>query len=177
MRVGNGRLVLLSGIVPALLTVALAIGRPAFLTQIDRRAYDGFVRAMPASPQDSSRVTVIDIDERSLAAIGQWPWSRDVIARQVTGLRDMGALVIALDVMFPESDRFQRIDSPSAEATDAALASALRQGRVVVGYAFTFNDTASRSTHCALSPLSMPVVQPGASNVEVPAFRATGVVC
>jgi CHASE2 domain-containing sensor protein len=177
LRVGNRWLVLLSGIAPALLTVALAVWRPPFLTQIDRRAYDGLVRALPASPQDSSRVTVIDIDERSLAAIGQWPWSRDIIARLVTELRDMGALVIALDVMFPESDRFQRLDPGNPEATDAALAAALQQGHVVVGYAFTFNDTANRPTHCAPSPLSMPVVQPGATNVEVPAFRATGVVC
>src|SRR4051812_49035025 len=100
-RVGNRRLVLLCGVIPALLTVALAIGRPVLLTQLDRRVYDGFLRALPASPQDSSRVTVIDIDERSLAAIGQWPWSRDVIAQLVNRLRDMGAVVIALDVIFP----------------------------------------------------------------------------
>ena len=49
------------------------------------------------------------------------------------------------------------------EATDAALASALHQGHVVVGYAFTFNDPARRPTHCALSPLGIPVVQPGAT--------------
>jgi adenylate cyclase len=176
-RVAGRRLVLLCGVVPALLTVGLAIWRPALLTQLDRRVYDGFLRGLPASPQDSSRVTVIDIDERSLAAIGQWPWSRDVIARLVTRLRDMGAVVIALDVMFPESDRFQPVDPAGSDENDAALASALQTGPVVVGYAFTFNDTANPSPNCPLRSLTIPVVQASASNTELPVFRATGVVC
>ena len=176
-RVADRRLVLLCGVVPALLTAALAIWHPVLLTQLDRRIYDGFLRELPASPQDSSRVIVVDIDERSLAAVGQWPWSRDVIARLVTRLREMGAVVIALDVIFPESDRFQRADSAPGDETDAALASALQQGHVVVGYAFTFNDTADPSPNCPLNPLAVPVVQSGASSAELPVFHATGVVC
>jgi len=176
-RVTGRRLVLLCGVLPALLTAALAIWRPVLLTQLDRRVYDGLLRALPATTQDSSRVTVIDIDERSLAAIGQWPWSRDVIAELVTRLREMGAIVVALDVIFPESDRFQRVDPEHTDETDAALASALRQGHVVVGYAFTFNDTTKASTNCALTPLTMPIVQSGAGTAELPVFRATGVIC
>jgi adenylate cyclase len=176
-RVPSRRLVLLCGVAPALFTAALAIWRPALLTQMDRRVYDGFLRELPATPQDSSRVTVIDIDERSLAAIGQWPWSRDVLAALVSRLREMGAVVIALDAIFPESDRFQRLDAGRADETDAALASALQQGHVVVGYAFTFNDASDAPTNCPLEPLTLPVLQSGASNVDVPAFRATGVLC
>jgi CHASE2 domain-containing sensor protein len=176
-RVAGRRLVLLCGVIPALLTVGVALRRPVLLTQLDRRIYDGFLRELPASPQDSSRVTVVDIDERSLAAVGQWPWSRDVIARLVTRLREMGAVVIALDVIFPESDRFQRVDSAPGDETDAALASALQQGHVVVGYAFTFSDDANASPNCPLSPLTMPVVQAGAGTAELPVFHATGVVC
>jgi CHASE2 domain-containing sensor protein len=175
-RVPGRRLVLLCGVVPALVTVALGIWRPVLLTQLDRRVYDGFLRELPASPQDSSRVTVVDIDERSLAAVGQWPWSRDVIARLVTRLREMGAVVIALDVIFPESDRFQRTDSAPSDEPDAALASVLQQGHVVVGYAFTFNETAN-SANCPLSPLKVPVVQPGPGTPELPVFHATGIVC
>ncbi len=170
-------LVLLCGVVPALLTVALALARPALLTQLDRRVYDGFLRGLPASPQDSSRVTVVDIDERSLAAVGQWPWSRDIVARLVTRLREMGAVVVALDVIFPEADRFQRLEPSRTDSTDAALASALQQGRVVVGYAFTFNDSTTAPASCGLTPLTMAVVQSGTANVELPVFRASGVVC
>jgi HD-GYP domain-containing protein (c-di-GMP phosphodiesterase class II)/CHASE2 domain-containing sensor protein len=174
-RVAGQRLVLLCGVAPALWTVALAIFSPSLFTPFDRRVYDGLLQSMP-KPAGAGRVAVVDIDERSLATVGQWPWSREVIARLVTRLRDMGAAVIAFDVVFPETDRFE--GEPSKEATtDAALADALRLGRVVVGYAFTFNNATVRSTDCALHPLAMPVMQHGESSVEVPAFRATGTIC
>jgi CHASE2 domain-containing sensor protein len=176
-RAAGGRLVLLCGLAPALLTIALAIWRPWVIAQIDRRVYDQFLHALPVSPQDDSRVTVIDIDERSVAAVGQWPWSRDVLAKLVIRLHEMGATVIALDVIFPESDRFQRVEPARNDDTDAALAAALRQARVIVGYAFTFNDRSTGSPGCAAEPLRMPIIQSSGSNLELPAFHATGVVC
>jgi HD-GYP domain-containing protein (c-di-GMP phosphodiesterase class II)/CHASE2 domain-containing sensor protein len=168
-------LVLLCGVAPALWTVALAIFTPSLFTQFDRRAYDGLLRSLPKPAP--SRVVVVDIDERSVATIGQWPWSRDVIARLVIGLRELGTRVIAFDVVFPETDRFDGTDPIRQANTDAALADALKQGRVVVGYAFTFNGPAHSSNDCALHPLAMPVVQAAGSNVDVPVFRATGTVC
>ncbi len=173
-RAAGRRLVLLCGVAPALWTVALAIFTPSLFTQFDRRVYDGLLRSLPKSAPH--RVAVIDIDERSVAAVGQWPWSRDVIARLVIGLRELGARVIAFDVVFPETDRFEGIDPLRQANTDAALADALRQGRVVIGYAFTFNGPA-HSTDCALHPLATPIVQSGSTNLDVPAFRATGTVC
>jgi len=175
-RVAGRRLVLLCGVGPALVTVALAIFNPSLFAQLDRRVYDGLLRALPR-PQTASPVAVVDIDERSLAAVGQWPWSREVIARLVTRLREMGARVIAFDVVFPETDRFDGTDPLRQATTDTAFADALRQGRVVVGYAFTFNNATHASTDCALHPLTMPVLQSGGSNLEVPVFRATGAVC
>lgn len=175
-RVAGRRLVLLCGVGPALVTVALAIFNPSLFTQLDRRVYDGLLRALPR-PQTASPVAVVDIDERSLAAVGQWPWSREVIGRLVTRLREMGARVIAFDVVFPETDRFDGIDPQRQANTDAAFADAMRQGRVVVGYAFTFNNAPHASADCGLHPLAMPILQRGESNLDMPAFRATGTVC
>ncbi len=175
-RVAGRRLVLLCGVAPALLTVALAVFSPSLFTPLDRRVYDGLLRSLP-KPTDASRVAIVDIDERSLAAVGQWPWSRDVIAQLVTGLRDLGARVIALDVVFPETDRFERADPQRPAGTDAALADALRQGHVVVGYAFTFNGAKAPTSDCVLHPLTLPVLQSGGTSIDVPAFHATGAVC
>ena len=175
-RAAGRRLVLLCGVAPALWTVALAIFTPSLFTQFDRRAYDGLLRSLPR-PATASRVAVVDIDERSVAAVGQWPWSREVVARLVNRLRDMGARVIAFDVVFPETDRFEAADPMRQANTDAALADALKQGRVVVGYAFTFNGRPNASTDCALHPLTMPILQRGGASEELPAFRATGTIC
>ena len=51
------------------------------------------------------RVVIVDIDEKSLKAQGQWPWPRHVLADLVLKLNKLGAAVIGFDVIFPEDDR------------------------------------------------------------------------
>jgi HD-GYP domain-containing protein (c-di-GMP phosphodiesterase class II) len=170
------RLVLLCGVAPALLTVALALSRPASLTQLDRRIYDGMLRSVPTIPPDN-RVFIVDIDDRSLAAIGQWPWSRDVMARLVTRLLELGAASVALDIIFPEADRFQTPTmSPLEGSPDGQLADALRTGNVILGYAFTFH-AGTRPAPCVMHPLNLAIIHPVGGNAQPPAFRATGAMC
>jgi adenylate cyclase len=128
--------VLLCGVAPALLTVALALSHPALLTQLDRRVYDGMLRTMTPSPA-TGRVAIVDIDERSLGAVGQWPWRREVVADLVTKIRNLGASVVALNMVFAEPDRFDSSpgQAPHADSGDEQLAAAVRRGRVVLGYA------------------------------------------
>lgn len=61
---------------------------------------------------------VVDIDEESLAALGQWPWSRYDLAVLVSNLTALGARVIGFDIVFAESDKL----SPTTYAvTNAQL--------------------------------------------------------
>jgi adenylate cyclase len=53
----------------------------------------------------STPVRIIDIDDRSLAKLGQWPWSRNQLARLTDRLQDLGAAAIAYDFLFSEPDR------------------------------------------------------------------------
>src|ERR1700730_487895 len=53
----------------------------------------------------SAPVRIIDIDEESLKRIGQWPWSRDVLAALTERLTELGAASIAFDFVFSEPDR------------------------------------------------------------------------
>src|SRR6267378_5489382 len=128
-------LLLLCGLVPVLAASALALLRPSLLTSLEYRAYDVLVRSAEMRPQ-SGRVVIVDVDERSLAAVGQWPWRRDIIAGLVTRLRDMDASAIALDMVFAEPDRNGGGDA------DATLAGALQGGRVIIGLAMTFDSPA-----------------------------------
>ncbi len=50
-------------------------------------------------------IIIVDIDEASLAAFGQWPWSRNIVARLIDKIQQQGAKVIGLDIMFIEPDR------------------------------------------------------------------------
>ena len=49
---------------------------------------------------------IVDVDERSLSAIGQWPWRRDRRRHADRPHAELGASDIALDIIFAESDRY-----------------------------------------------------------------------
>ncbi len=73
-----------------------------------------FDRLQAMHPRESTelRVMVVDIDEASLAEIGQWPWSRKLVADMVTSLMEAGAQIVGFDAVFAEPDRL----SPEAFA-------------------------------------------------------------
>lgn len=65
--------------------------------------FDQFNKMHPREP--SGEVVIVDIDEKSLDAYGQWPWPRNIVADLVTNLTSYGAKVIAFDGVFGEEDR------------------------------------------------------------------------
>jgi HD-GYP domain-containing protein (c-di-GMP phosphodiesterase class II) len=190
--VADRRLVLLCGLMPAVLAAILALWRPAALSHVESSAYDSILRWAGADPPDS-QIAIVDIDERSLATIGQWPWRRDLVGRMIDRLRDLGAATIAVDLIFAEPDRFgarpeavgitgHDVSRPSGGPTlsDATFAGALGPGRVVLGYAFTFEQPgtpAMPASACVLHPLSVPIVQPPNEGNPSPLFRASGALC
>ena len=91
---------------------------------------------------------IVDIDEESLRTLGQWPWPRTLIADLVTKLKQLGSVVIAFDILFPEQDRmspavavssFRDVDAETRAklerlpSNDQVLADAIRQSKVVLG--------------------------------------------
>lgn len=91
-----------------LLIVALvAILQFANIPATDRpgmAVFDTYQRAAPR-PYEDAAVRVIDIDEESIARIGQWPWPRTEIAKLTDRLAEAGAAAIAFDIVFSEADR------------------------------------------------------------------------
>jgi signal transduction histidine kinase/ActR/RegA family two-component response regulator len=165
------RRIFLAGLIPGMLGAILTLYPPAALTRLDFTVYDTLLRAADPEPP-LGRVVIVDIDDRSLSAIGRWPWRRDVIARLIGRLDGMGARTIALNVIFAEPDREQGL-----AASDALLAEALKDARVVVGHAFTFDRAAAGSRRCVLHPLRVTVVQPAGATADIPLFRAAGALC
>jgi adenylate cyclase len=177
------RLVFLCGVAPVLVTAVLGLFRPTFLARFDNSVYDIVLRSARTNGP-GQHVAIVDVDDRSLSTIGQWPWRRDVVARLVTRLRNAGASAIALDIIFAESDRYGqpgdsegRSTGATATGLDAALAGALREGRVVLGYGLTFDPAPRAQTACVLHPIGIAIVQPSDETRYEPLFHATGAVC
>jgi adenylate cyclase len=71
----------------------------------------------------SQDIAFIEIDEKSIEKYGQWPWKRDILADTIGKLRDAGAGIIVLPILFSEEDRL---------GGDLALVSQLTNNGVVV---------------------------------------------
>ncbi|WP_027521382.1 CHASE2 domain-containing protein [Bradyrhizobium sp. Ec3.3] len=145
-RFGYARLVCLALLV-GLAAVRLADWRP--VEEVRVRTFDWYQRLDPRE-KTQKPVVVVDIDDRTLKAVGQWPWPRTKLAELTTDLTRLGAAAIGFDAMFPEPDRlnpdlavetFRNLDEATREklralpSNDQAFAEAIKSSRVVLGEA------------------------------------------
>jgi adenylate cyclase len=86
------------------LAVQWRLNDPEILSSVQNLVFDSYQRVKPRTAV-ATPVRIVDIDEASLRQVGQWPWPRTTISRLVNKLSDMGAAVIAFDVVFAEPDR------------------------------------------------------------------------
>ncbi len=141
---------------------AAGVFRSRLTEQLDLWLYD--LRLAATMPrQIDNRIVIVDIDEKSLAEIGRWPWSRNHIARMVDNLFDRyKAAIVGFDVVFAEPDHSSGLpvlerfaegelrDSTEYKRAlaklrsrldyDAVLASSLQKGPVILGYFFTEDE-------------------------------------
>jgi adenylate cyclase len=93
-------------LVGLLITAAILVRYkdPFFVRALRLVAFDYYQRLEPGHYDPNLPVRVVDIDEESLAKIGQWPWPRTEVAKLVNVLAGDGAAAIAFDVLFAEPD-------------------------------------------------------------------------
>jgi adenylate cyclase len=166
------RILLLCGLLPTLAAALLSLTRPAALVNLEFFVYDTLVRWTPTR-LPSGKIVIVDVDEKSLASVGQWPWRRDIIGRLIDSLRDRGAAAVALDIMFPETDRFEG----SGISPDAVLSDSLRRGRVILGYGLLFDATRDAPKPCVQHALGLPIIRSAGVQTDDPFFQATSAVC
>jgi len=170
------RLLILAGALPVFVAAALVPYSGSTVGRLNDATYDLFLRSVAERPPGPG-VVIVDVDERSLSTVGQWPWRRDVIGRLISNIRNAGAAAVALDVMFAEPDRSSSTGAIAAETpSDTALADTLREGRVVLGYGLRF-DPGSDAHSCVLHPIALALVRPPGDGDQDAFFRATGAVC
>lgn len=124
----NQRRLVLEWLALLLGAAALAViaGRGGLTGRLDAALLD-FSAAL-AQREPAPDIAIVAIDQRSLAAIGEWPWRRSTHARLIDNLHATGARVVLYDVLFAE---------PGEAADDAALAAAIaRHGKVVLPFSF-----------------------------------------
>ena len=96
---------LLASLTLIALMVLVTLGRlpDPFVQQVENFLYDLRVTLTAPGGVDE-RIVVIALDERSVKAEGQWPWTRDKLAAMVTRLYGYGVVSVGFDAVFPERD-------------------------------------------------------------------------
>nr|WP_321399718.1 adenylate/guanylate cyclase domain-containing protein [uncultured Desulfobacter sp.] len=171
--------------------------KPSLIEAIDNRTMDIMFRVRGTSP-DSGQVVIVDIDEKSLSRLGQWPWSRDIMAQITDNLTQNGVRAIGYDILFAEQDRtspayfFSHLDSKTALKIpktlihtlgndpelnyDQMFAKALSQGPTILGYGFQFVDDGLKSKDDQPFPSGIIRLDPPTLQFDrialIPAFRA-----
>jgi adenylate cyclase len=177
----RGRAVPLAAMLVVLAAAVFArIGLPDLAQRSLEVSFDALTRAAPRPPSEAP-VHIVDIDDASLAKIGQWPWPRLRLAELVETLREAGAVAIAFDMVFADPDRTSPAVAASAWALpegarrivealpdhDAVFAQAISGGGVITG--FVLVNEASRQRP-PVAKAGVAWAGPSPQEVRVPAF-------
>ncbi|WP_445219536.1 CHASE2 domain-containing protein [Bradyrhizobium sp. Pa8] len=120
---------------------------PPPIQELRLRTFDMFQLIDPRH-KAARPVTIIDIDDKSLAKLGQWPWPRTRIADLIVNLTNLGAVTIGFDMVFSEADRLNpdlvagqmrslddatRAKLRELPSNDQILSDAIKRSQVVLG--------------------------------------------
>ena len=189
------RATVLLGIFLAAIWSVVYVIQPNYIEHLQLKASDAIIAGAPAT-DISDKVVMVNIDEWSLQAWGQWPWPRSRLATLLEALTDLGARSIAMDFILAETDRTprqsnqQQLDSESGDPlkrlvhadkltdNDATLAATLDGGPFVLGYEFRFDTIHQPNHNCHLHPVKLVDVQRAPVADEMRGlYEAQGVVC
>lgn len=134
-------------------SIGLYLLFPDLFTALNTRINDLFFPETSSS-KISKKISLVDIDDRSLREVGQWPWSRDKMAKLITILHKQGARYVALDIVFPEPDRTSpaylnrtlHLHLSHPQDYDAMLSSAMAKTPTLLGYLFDMSQGAGKDT-------------------------------
>lgn len=135
-------------LLPMLFALGHATGllRISAVQSLENIVYDTKLRLTMPKTLDS-RIIIVDIDEKSLAEVGRWPWHRQKLAALTQELlQNQRVSAIGFDLVFAEGDDMREADTQFAQS--------FLQKNVVLGYYFT-SDREARTS----GVLPKPVIQ------------------
>ena len=93
-----------SGLSILILLILIKIQDGNFVKRIENISYDAF-QSIFIDKSTFEDVVIVDIDEKSIGEIGQFPWRRDIFAKLIDKLNSYNTAVISFDIFFSEDDK------------------------------------------------------------------------
>ena len=140
---------------------ALELALLRWMTPLENRLLDAFVKRQAASLAPDPDVVLVSIDEKSLVKMediaGRFPWPRAVYGTLIDGLAAQRPRAIVFDILFSEADKFR------PESDQEFVEAALRNGNVNIYYPMVRLDSPHGARASQLAPLLGLVRGPGAN--------------
>lgn len=122
---------------------AIYIFFPSLPDSLDNRLRDYLFTIRGELPHNQN-VVIVDIDETSIKSLGQWPWSRDKLAKILENLTLANVGIVGLDIVFAEEDRTSphkilqdlKIYKKDVPNYDLEFANVVEYSPVILGYQF-----------------------------------------
>jgi len=187
-----GRSLFITGMFITVFFLVLQIYQPRFLTYFENKFYDvmhGAMVSQEGSVSPLKQPVIVDIDEKSLNQMGQWPWPRFQVGDLCDKILGAGAVSVGVDILFFERDRTslsmvrERLSTDQNiqmdlddipvkfRDNDQYFAQILARGPFLLGFQFVFSQSHS--------PLKYPVPldvlllhRQGEKNIKLPVYRA-----
>lgn len=117
----------LAAVVLLFIVIVLRLADPLPLETLRLKTFDFYAQLFPRA-QSAQPIAIVDLDEESLAQLGQWPWPRTVVSDLLLRLSEFGAVAVAFDIVFAEADRLSPgLYASSFPGIGIELKSALRE--------------------------------------------------
>jgi len=101
-RAGAWHIRLIGAAVLAALVLLVAL-QPPWAERLQSAGFDALQSFVPRQV-GTLPVSIVEIDQKSLRALGQWPWPRNLLAQLVDRINQAAPAVIALNILMPEPD-------------------------------------------------------------------------
>jgi adenylate cyclase len=92
------------GLILLIVLVFIKISNIDFVKRIENISYDAY-QSIFEEESSFENVIIVDIDEKSIGEIGQFPWRRDIFGNLIEKLSEFEAAVIVFDIFFSEKDK------------------------------------------------------------------------
>ena len=128
-----------SGLILLFVLVLIKIQDSNFVMKVENILYDTY-QTIFIEKNNYDGVVIVDIDEKSIGEIGQFPWRRDIFAKLIDRLDQYGASVITFDIFFSEEDKQNpkkileefKISNDSLIDSDQKLLDSIKSSKVVL---------------------------------------------
>jgi adenylate cyclase len=93
------------GTLVAAIFIYVSFVSPPLFESFEKAIYEIEMRLDTPRNPGESKVALVNIDDKSIRELGQWPWPRHIIAEMISILKNNGAKFIGLDVVFCEKEQ------------------------------------------------------------------------